>query len=105
VTSTPTTPGAEPDGATRRGPEDAAPDLHAGQPRPGSEPGGAEPPGGELPRAEVPAAGTSEALRPVQGLHVPDIGEDGRAVPGRYRTEGASGAREGTDEIRGDTDD
>jgi hypothetical protein len=53
----------------------------------------------------VPAAGTSEALRPVQGLHVPDIGEDGRAVPGRYRTEGAPGAREGTDEIREDTDD
>ena len=59
-----------------------ADEVHADEARPGGVPEG-----GELPGADVPAEDTSEELRPVQGLHVPEIGEEGRAVPGRYRTE------------------
>jgi hypothetical protein len=75
---------AEPRGEVGRGPEDAAPDLHADESRPGSPPADVDP-------GVIPAQGTSEELEPVQGVHVPEIDEDGPIAPGRYRTEGAGG--------------
>jgi hypothetical protein len=76
---------------TAGGPEDTAPDLHADEPRRGSAPAGAE-----LPGSGDTAQATSEELAAGADPHVPEIDETGDIAPGRYRTEGAPGARDAT---------
>jgi hypothetical protein len=75
---------AGPRDEARRGPDDVAPGLHADETRAGSPPADVDP-------GTVPVLGTSEEAEPVQGLHVPEIDEDGPIAPGRYRTDGAGG--------------
>jgi hypothetical protein len=87
-------PAPDPRIESRTGPEDVAPHLHADADRPGTPPADVDP------GAAVPAPGTSEELEPVRGLHVPDLDEDGRIAPGRYRTEGP-----GTEAVQSATDD
>jgi hypothetical protein len=87
------TAGSEPRGRHRAGPEDVAPGLHADEERPGSPPAEVDPGVEAMP-------GTSEEFEPVQGLHVPEVGEHGVVAPGRYRTDGpgAEAAEQATDD-------
>ncbi|WP_163510328.1 hypothetical protein [Fodinicola acaciae] len=83
-------------------PQEAYPDLHAGQPRDGGAPDGVDPGG-------VTADYTSESFPPAEGVFTPDVGPGGddvdtsrTAAPGRYRT--SSPGREVVEKVSDDAE-